>query len=174
MKKIILFAAILFSGFSIVKGQTSPTGTAKLTVNLKPVQSITVNGDVVIDYNNADDYANGKVSNSSTAINVVSAGGFMIRVQADDLGSGTNKIAASSIAVTATSAANGEGAIFDSKGTLAKGADKTALIQSTKGGVNKKYSVSYKGTGLNEYMQNYNANKNEVYTTTVTYTISAL
>ena len=174
MKKIILFAAILFSGFSVVKGQTSPTGTAKLTVNLKPVQSITVNGDVVIDYNNANDYANGKESNSSTSLNVVSAGGFMIRVQAEDLGSGTNKIASSSIAVIATAVANGEGATFDAKGTLAKGVDKKALIQSTKGGVNKKYSVSYKGTGLNEYMQNYNANKNEVYTTTVTYTISAL
>ena len=177
MKKFILFAAVLFSAVTLVNAQTSNSGTAKLTVNLHAVQSITVGGEVVIDYTAANDYLNGKESNTSTELSVVSAGGFVIRVQAEDLTDGTsltNKIEASTIAVTAIAGDNGADATFDTNGTLAKGDTKTPLISSLKGGVDKKYSVSYKGTGANKYMENYNAGDGEIqsYSTTVTYTIA--
>lgn len=176
MKKIILFAAVLFSAVTMVNAQpveTSDSGTANLTIKLNAVQSITVSGDVVIDYTTADDYANGKESTEFTTLSVVSAGGFAIRVEADDLSNGTTTMPAKNIKVTAAELDNGEGATFDENGTLVKGETKTALISSTKGGVNKQYTVKYKGDGGNEYMENYNAGGTQTYTTTVTYTIAA-
>lgn len=173
MKKIILFAAILFSAVTVANAQTSKQGTAKLTINLQAVQSITVGGDVVIDYTAADDYLNGKESEQVTTLSVVSAGGFAIRVDADDLTNGTSTMAAKNIKVTAAAVGDAAGATFDANGTLIKATAKQALIESPKGGVNKQYTVKYKGDGGNEYMENYNAGGTQSYTTIVTYTISA-
>ena len=177
MKKVILFAAILFSSISIMSVQaqttTSDEGQAKLTLNLSAVQSIKVGGDVVIDYTTADDYKNGKGSTDVTTLTVVSAGGYIITAQAEDLKDATNStspvIESSTIEVTATgiSGATGAGA-----GTLEQDAAKAALITSTQGGVDLQYTVSYKGTGSNEYMKNYNGGGRN-YTTTVLYTIAA-
>ena len=173
MKKLILFAAILFSAFSVANAQSNK-GTATLTVNLSPVQSISVTGDVVIEYTSAEDYSKGKGSTDVTTLNVVSAGGFAISVQADDLTGGAEDIPASSIAVTAIAGDNGSGS-YTPNVTLGKVATgtKAPLITSTEGGVNKQYKVSYKGTGANKYMKNYNAGGTQSYTTTVTYTIAA-
>lgn len=173
MKKILLFAAILFSTISIVSAQTSKEGTAKLTINLQPVQAITVSGDVVIDYTSADDYLNGKQSDQVTTLSVVSAGGFAIRVEAKDLTNGTSTMSANKIKVSAQALDNGAEATFDANGTLVESQAKKALITSAKGGVSKKYTVKYKGDGGNEYIENYNAGGNQSYTTTVTYTIAA-
>ncbi len=171
MKKIILFAAVLFSVITMVNAQDS--GTANLTIKLNAIQSITVGGDVVIDYTSADDYANGKESDDFTTLSVISAGGFAIRVGAEDLTNGTSTMAAKNIKVTAAAIGDATGATFDANGTLVKAAAKKALIESTIGGVNKKYTVKYKGDGGNEYMENYNAGGTQEYTTTVTYTITA-
>ena len=174
MKKIILFAAILFSAVSVMNVQAqAKSGEAQLTLNLSAVQSIVVGGDVVIDYTTADDYTNGKGSTQVTTLTVVSAGGYAITAQAEDLKDATNTtspvIAASTIAVTATNVGSATGA---GSGTLEKGASKAALVTSTQGGVGLKYTVSYKGTGSNEYMKNYNGGGRQ-YKTTVVYTISA-
>lgn len=170
MKNLILITAILIAGFSVVKAQTSDEGTALLTVNLRAVQSITVSGDVVIDYKTANDYVNGAMGDQETTLNVVSAGGFVIRVHAADLENGSNVIPASSIAVTA----KGDDASFDNNGTLDKVEDKTPLIKSPKGGVNKIFKVSYKGDNKNAYMENYNAEGGDKpFITTVYYTIAA-
>lgn len=156
----------------------SAKGSATLTVKLDAVQSISVDGDVVIHYTSADDYANGKGSEDVTTLNVVSAGGFAISVQADDLTGGAKDIPASTIAVTAEAGSNGSGT-YAPNITLAKVATgtKAPLITSKEGGVDKQYKVSYRGTGSNEYMKNYNADNAEkgtqVYTTTVYYTIAA-
>ena len=181
MKKLILFAALLFTATSAVQVQAkSPVaGEAQLTLNLNAVQSINVSGNVVINYDTADDYLNGKGSTDVTTVTVVSAGGFVVRVEAEDLkGGGAKDIAASSIKVTAVGGANSANSTFDTTGTLAKvgTGTKTPLISATKGGVNKVYSVSYKGADTNKYMENFNdagAGATQSYTTTVTYTISA-
>ena len=144
---------------------------------MKAVQSIKVTGNVVINYETADDYLNGKGSTDVTTVTVVSAGGFVVRVEAEDLkGGGAKDIAASSIKVTAAVGSNGDNTTFDATGTLVKGATKTPLISATKGGVNKVYTVSYKGADANKYMENFNnagEGATQKYTTTVTYTISA-
>ena len=182
MKKVILFAAILFSATSIlnVQAQEVKTGTAQLTLNLSAVQSIKVDGDVVINYTTADDYLNGKDSGEQgTTLTVVSAGGFVVRVEADDLtGGGNTPIEASSIKVTAAEVSNEGNTSYDSEGTLAKvGAGaKIPLISATQGGVDKVYKVTYEGADANKYMENFNnagEGATQSYTTTVTYTIAA-
>lgn len=180
MKKIILFAAIFFSAVSVANAQTSTSnkGTATLTVNLQAVQSITVAGDVEIDYLTADDYAKGKEGEKKTELSVVAAGGFTVSVQAtDDLkdaNNSANVIAASSISVLASAKSNGDGFTPNANITLSKDA-KRALFSSTIGGVDKKYNVSYTGKDANEYMKNYNAGEGnpQAYSTTITYTIAA-
>lgn len=181
MKKVILFAAVLFSAFLIVKVQAqSKTGEAQLTLNLKAVQSIKVSGNVVINYETAADYLNGKDSELQvTTLTVVSAGGFVIRVDADDLtGGGDTPIEASSIKVTAAGVSNHGNTTYHAEGTLAKigTGTKVPLINATKGGVDKVYKVTYKGADANKYMENFNnagEGASQSYTTTVTYTISA-
>ena len=177
MKKTTLFIAILFSAVSMVMSQGNVPaikGTASLTLNLNPVLSINVNGDVVIDYLTAEDYQNGKSSELQvTTVTVASQGAFVVRVQAEDLSSGTNTIAASSIKVSAEAVSSNDVAVFDSEGTLEMGEGKKPLIQSTVGGIGKTYKVTYKGAGANEYMENLNSEGSQSYTTTVVYTISA-
>lgn len=181
MKKVILFAAILFSFISIVnvQAQDVKTGTANLTLNLKAVQHINVSGNVTINYESADNYQNGVTSDDVTTLTVVSAGGFAIRVEAEDLklGSTDKTIAASTIKVSAEAASANDNDAFDSGATLAKGGEtKTALISSTIGGSNKIYTVSYTGDDNNAYLERYNSadqEETQTYTTVVTYTISA-
>ena len=175
MKKLILFATILFSAISAVQvqAQSGNTGEAQLTLNLKAVQSIQVTGDVVIDYESIADYSGGKEVKNATTLTVVSAGGFAIKAEADDLVDGAYTIGANTIEVTAEGLDNASGATYTTTTLEKVAAGKTALISSTVGGVNKKYAVSYKGAGDNEYMERYNEGGRE-YKTTVIYTISAL
>ena len=174
MKKLILFAAILFAGVSVVKAEgPANNGEVNLTVHLSAVQSIQVSGDVTIDYESIADYSGGKEVKNATTLTVVSAGGFAIKAEANDLVDGSYTIGANTIEVTAEGVDNSAGATYTTT-TLEKVATgKTALISSTVGGVNKKYAVSYKGAGGNDYLERYNEGGRQ-YKTTVTYTISAL
>ena len=181
MKKVILFAAVLFTSLSVmsVQAQDAKIGTADLTLNLKAVQHINVSGHVTINYESAGDYQSGVTSDDVTTLTVVSAGGFAIRVEAEDLklGSTDKTIAASTIKVLATAEVANSNDAFDSSATLVKGGEaKTALISSTIGGSNKIYTVSYTGADNNAYLERYNSadqEKTQTYTTVVTYTISA-
>ena len=92
---------------------------------------------------------------------------------AEDLKDGSYTIASSTIAVKAEGAGNADGATYATDATLEKaGEGKAALITSTQGGVDKKYSVTYEGSGSNEYMKNYNEGGRN-YETTVIFTVSA-
>ena len=175
MKKLILFAALLFTATSIVEvqAQTPVTGEAQLTLNLNAVQSIQVSGDVVIDYESIADYSGGKEVKNATTLTVVSAGGFAIKAEANDLIDGSYTIGANTIEVTAEGVDNAAGATYATSTLKKMTSGKTALISSTVGGVNKKYAVSYKGAGGNDYLERYNEGGRQ-YKTTVTYTISAL
>lgn len=181
MKKVILFAAVLFTSLSVmsVQAQDAKIGTADLTLNLKAVQHINVSGNVTINYDSAGDYQSGVTSDDVTTLTVVSAGGFAIRVEAEDLKiAATDKtIAASTIKVSAKAVSANDNDTFHSNATLVKGGEtKTALISSTIGGSNKVYNVSYTGADNNAYLERYNSADEEgqqSYTTVVTYTISA-
>ena len=178
MKKVILFAAILFSSFSImiVQAQTSTSdqGEATLTLNLSAVQSIVVEGDVIINYETIGDYADGKEGDKSTKLTITSAGGFVVKAEAEtDLTDGDKIISVNTISMTAKGIDNATNSTYAEGATLGKVGDaKPAIITSPNGGADKQYSVSYKGKGSNAYLENYDQG-GRTYTTTVVYTVSA-
>lgn len=113
MRKIILFAAILFASVSLVSAEGTPpaadpdagtgTGTIKtgdinLTLNLNPFQSIEIGGthdggsggtgsagsNVVLNYVSADDYKNGVSTTMNDHITVVAAGQYAVYAEAKE------------------------------------------------------------------------------------------
>ena len=184
MKKVILFAAVLFSSISIMNIQAegaSKEGQATLTLNLKAVQSIVVKNGVVIDYLTADDYANGKGSDQRTTLEITSAGNYAVSVKAADLTGPGDDIKANTIKIATelTSADHEDGSISKDIETTNLTLDNSGveLINSDTGGTGIVYKVSYKGKGANEYYKNYNsangASEIQSYTTDVMYEITA-
>ena len=184
MKKIILFAAILFTGISVVKAQNEVRSSSNLTLKLSPVQSITVvkNDGDLLEYKSVADYSgDGVESTGKTTINVSSAGGYTVRVSADQFtttNGGTLDLG--TINVTAT-ALDGKATGTPQAATLVQAVATNPLIGSTlivgaSGGLDMKYNIKFKGAGDNAYLDVYNQGANNVtqeYTTTVYYTIAA-
>lgn len=199
MKKVILFAAILFSSVALVNAQAadpgagsgSDTGTGEtigqvtLNVHLNPIQTITIGGtgedgnptqDVVdLKYTTDKDYKQGVKSNKfKDHITVVSTGKFAVKVRAEDLttASGTRTITANTIALDAFAGNNFTGAVAN-KDVVLQNTD-VVLAYSNTGATNKSFDVTYKGSGNDVYTDNYIFDETEtVYTTTLTYSIEA-
>ena len=183
MKKIILFAAILFSGISVAQAQVpATTAQATLNVNLTNIQSIEVsnNATINLNYTKLADYTSGINSGVlADHLTVSSSGGFIVNVKAADLTTtavGTQKkiIEANTIQIEAVKGTLGLEAGYKGKFALAN-ADQ-ALLTSIKGGIAKKINVTYFGSGGDAYVDNFTGGKDgktAVYTTTVMYSIVA-
>ena len=184
MKKIILFTAILFAGISMATAQNEVRSQSNLTLKLSPVQSISVvtNEGAFIEYKSIADYSgDGVESTGNTTINVASAGGYTVRVSADEFtttNGGTLSLGTINVIATAKDAkATGT----PHAATLVQTVTANPLIGSTlivggAGGVDMRYDIKFKGAGDNAYLDVYNQGTNNVtqeYTTTVYYTISA-
>lgn len=170
MKKFI-FTALSLVGFSALNAQT-----VTLNVRLKPIQTLIVNTaqkTVNLDYTTRDDYANGVTSNNADHLTIYSTGGFQVKVKSagSALQNGTKTIQANTIQVKASAGTDPvNGAQYSALAPLS--ATETTLVTSTVGGVDKKISVDYKGSGANTYLDNYVAGQNpSIYTTELTYTI---
>jgi len=170
MKKIIL-ASFLMLSFVAVKAQN-----VKLNVNLKPIQTLVVNNaQKVVDltYTTTDDYKNGVSSTNADHLNVYSTGGFQVKVKSANatMQNGGKNIDVNTIQIKATAGSDAiTGAQYTQNVQLSN--TETTLVTSTKGGVDKKISIEYKGAGANAYIDNYIAGQNPtVYTTELTYTI---
>lgn len=170
MKKIIL-ASFLMLSFVAVKAQN-----VKLNVNLKPIQTLVVNNaQKVVDltYTTADDYKNGVSSTNTDHLNIYSTGGFQVKVKSANatMQNGGKNIDVNTIQIKATAGSDAvNGAQYSQNVQLSN--TETTLVTSTKGGVDKKISIEYKGAGANAYIDNYIAGQNPtVYTTELTYTI---
>ncbi len=170
MKKNILTALSLI-GFSVLGAQT-----VTLNVRLKPIQTLIVNTaqkTVNLDYTTRDDYANGVTSTNADHLTIYSTGGFQVKVKSagSALQNGTKTIQANTIQVKASAGTDPvSGAQYSALAPLS--ATETTLVTSTVGGVDKKISVDYKGSGANTYLDNYVAGQNpSIYTTELTYTI---
>ena len=180
MKKLAFFLTIfctLTSGLAIAQTKTA---TAKLNVELRPIQTIVIGGDNTVNlvYKTKEDYYNGVTANMNDHLIVYSTGGFAVKVKSDDKNlvftkdGKTNTIAVNTINLVATLGKGNESESTFSAVTLDK-SDKN-LISSTVGGTNLKFNVAYSGKGGNAYVNKYNNVENPtVYTTTVTYTIEA-
>ena len=181
MKKLILFAAILFVGVSLMKAETPKKST--LTVKLKPFQELIVTGNSVIEYNEKNHYTAGtsveETGAERTVVTVSSAGGFAVSVTADDLieeGRTDNVLPAEHILVTAT-AQDGAIANKNSESTLANLKSAATLISTENGGLDMIYNLAFRATGGEFFRTAYDKGSTntaeQVYTTTITYTIAA-
>ncbi len=170
MKKFI-FTALTLVGFAAANAQT-----VTLNVRLKPIQTLIVNTaqkTVNLDYTTRDDYANGVTSSNADHLTIYSTGGFQVKVKSATaaLQNGSKSIQANTIQVKASAGTDPvNGAQYAALTPLS--ATETTLVTSSVGGVDKKISIDYKGSGANAYLDNYVANQNpSVYTTELTYTI---
>lgn len=180
MKKMLI-AAIAVLGITVTsQAQTTTT----LNVKLHPIQTLVVNpaqSQVDLNYSSTEDYLNGVVSTQEDHLKIYSTGGFQVKVR-----SASSNLESSSDAVTSTLAANtiqisasngtegiNEAEFFSTE--LQDNVDEGLIIKSLVGGVDKTFNVEYRGAGANQYVNLYNsAETPTVYSTVVTYTITAL
>ena len=183
MKKLILFAAILLAGISVVKAQSTGTQiestkeSVKLNVVLQPIQTLTLSSsaDITLTYAEEDDYSTGVTSGVITDHVVVSStGAFSLDVSATEFDMGTNtrgQLDLSSVKLNAT-----KGGTYGLDATAVRSGVELstggkALVVSNKGGFGQKISVEY--VGGTEYRDFYQEGLNNTFTTTVTYSLYA-
>lgn len=190
MKKRFLGLALVLTAFA-ANAQTAFSANAQadtdqvaLNVKLYPIQTIVVNAaNVDLEYKTKDDYANGVTVSQGDHLTVYSTGGFTVNVKSE-----TPTLTSLLPAAAAESISSSDILITSAAGTtnsLAGAAYKTEvpltttgaqLIQSTTGGVNRNFNVTYKAKGdLNNYVNKYfkDGNNPTVYTTNVIYEIVA-
>ncbi len=177
MKKLILFAAILFAGVSVVNGQSADDNTT-LNVKLSGLQAITVKSDqktVNLVYDTPDKYLQGVSSLNEDHLNVFSTGAFQVTVHSADLkrNGGSETIEASTIKIKAEVGSNNP-LTGQTMADIALANEPVNLISSEVGGFNKNFNITYTGKGEDAYRTDYIAGGENIYTTTVTYTITAL
>ena len=178
MKKIILTTAIILTAF--VGAFAQKTADANLSVTINPIQSIKVNGDGVnLNYASTEDYKNGVTEERQNHLTVYSTGAFQVKVKASNLettGAEKKTMDASGITVTAANGSLNPLANLTSSGAVALPTTEAATIfTSTQGGVDRNVNVTYKGAGGDAYINKYfKTGSDNVYKTTVTYSIEAM
>src|SRR5690554_35420 len=183
-KNILVLAALIFSSILNVNGLFAQTTTDNVTLNivLNPIQSIVVNPatdhkTVDLVYSTMKDYNDGVSKTKKKHLTVFSTGGFEVKVSSEEFSPSEagRKINASDVTVIAT---NVEGNNVDNTATSAVplGLTGGTLIASTEGGRDLEYNVTYNNElGNNDaYLNLYDKDKDNTFTTTVTYTIAAM
>ena len=184
MKKIILFAAILFSAVSVVKavepvGATPIEDKTILSVTLNPIQTITVNQKAVeLVYKTREDYNEGVTKKQEGHLTVYSTGGFSISVKSsldvlEGVDNAAKTIDSNTISVKASSGDNAKPLLSPQSVQLSK--QGSTLFSSITGGVDLTYNVDYTGAGVEKYFDKlFNQSSASVFKTEVTYTITPL
>ena len=186
MKKIILFAAILFAGVSVVKADEpaalSNSDNTTLNVKLNPIQTLFINPSqkiVDLEYKNVTDYKNGVSLDQKDHLTVYSTGAFAIKVNSSEndikRANGTETIKSSTLSVQASPGTNNPlQGIFQTATGVKLSTTATTLFSNGTGGVDLAFNVKYSGIGGDTYVNSYFNDENPtVYSTTVTYTIVA-
>lgn len=183
MKKLILFAAILFACGTVAKADDAGKHDVKIKLQLHPIMTIEVggdtggsddgeeglvNGEVLLNYNTDEDYTQGVSRRIGNHITVVSTQGYKVEVKAENamFGGGDGDLAVSNIKVEAFSGETGSGSInlSNTEQTLVS-SDNTTNIVTT-------FDVLYSGIG-NNTLANYIKNKEQTnYEVNVLYTIT--
>lgn len=180
MKKFLVAAIAVLGVTFTSQAQTTTT----LNVKLHPIQTLVVNpaqNQVDLNYQSTGDYLNGVSSTQEDHLKIYSTGGFQVKVKSasDNLESSSNAVtstlAANTIQISASNGSEGiTGAEFFST-ELQDNVNEGLIIKSTVGGVDKTFNVQYQGAGGDQYVNLYNSAENPtVYSTVVTYTITAL
>lgn len=185
MKKIILFAAILFATSSIINAQTEGLSETEskteaktdLTVTLNPIQIITINETGVdLAYVTKKDYEDGVTAKKTNHLSIYSTGGFSVNVKsATDNLIGVDKADKSIPSNTISLTASETGKAILSPASVALSQNGSTLFSSMTGGSDLSYNVNYTGAKLNNYFGKlFNQAKPSVFKTEVTYTITPL
>ena len=193
MKKLILFAAILFAGMSFANAQSqnvkreiaetphktitkgvSTTSSTKLHVTLNPILSISVNtSDINLQYTTVEDYQKGvRTGFIGNHLNVYSTGGFDVAVKYENPSSEdgpmgeTNDLFKSIQLVTVDKDAAQQSAKFLTR-------NDQSIIKSNIGAMNLMYNIDYRGKGIEEYVNYIKKGEKRIFTAEVVYTITA-
>ena len=170
MKTILLLITCMIT--TIIHAQEQDNVT--LNVRLYPIQSLVVNNSQIVvnlDYKSKDDYRIGVFENQIDHLSIFSTGGFEISVKSStpNLTNGAKTIPVSDILLTASDGSNAlDNAVYIP--TNLSNIEST-LITSEKGGVDKTFSIEYKAKGDYEYINLYDHNSTNIFTTVVTYSI---
>jgi len=178
MKKIILTsAAVLTAAAAFAQTSSTPlveilkeSDETKLQVELTSIQTIEVaNKPVVLSYKTKEDYMSGVSTTETDHLRIFSTGGFTVKVGAkgDLIGNEGKTIEAEGISVRLGSA------ISSVPTDVFLKTDPQVLFTSDKGAANEKFSVIYKGAGHGAYLDSYKDGQDNIYETTVTYSIEA-
>lgn len=191
MKKVILFAAILFAGVSVVKaqitghdasahtpvteGSSKKTDKTSLTVTLNPIHSILVNTtNVNLVYTTVSDYENGvKTDYIADHLNVYSTGAYSVGVKYQIISDTSEKTTTESMFNTIEIEALGKDDVAQQGAKSLKQTDQT-IISSTKGGINMMFKVDYRGKGSDAYLNFIDKGLVRTYVADVVYTLTAL
>ena len=185
-KLLMLLAAVLLTvGATNVYAQERSgdaiNGSVTLNIKLHQIQSLVVNhGKVELVYDTKDAYNKGVSSKQGDHLTVFSTGGFkVIASTTTDLVNGDNSIESADIKLIASVGSENKLGAEVAK-TIEKLTSNTGevnghtLIESDKGGRDLKFNVEYSAQGEDAYINKYVKGENPtVYTTTVTYTITA-
>jgi len=180
-KNILVLVALIFSSILNVNKlfAQEPTSTDNVTLNivLHEIQSIVVNKDkdhktVNLEYKTMQDYQDGVSEERKKHLTVFSTGGFEVKVSSGEFtpSEAGRSISASDVTVQATNAA--KGTVYDA---VPLGSAQT-LIASEVGGRDLEYNVTYnnKAAKGDKYINLYEKDGTNTFTTTVTYTIAAM
>ena len=164
-----LLIVALFSVNSVMAEGPAKSGQTTVTINLKPMQAITVNqSNVLLEYATINDYSNGVDTTMTNHLTVYSVGGFIVNVKSDGhFTNGNNFIPAEDVIITAIPAEGSPGTFSP----VELSTTAAALITSTTtGGFNKSYDVNYSNKLAGEAFA-YAGKEGGTYTAVVTYNI---
>lgn len=171
MKHIILTLTILISTIGGLYAQTSANTTLNLKINA--FQSISVMGDINLEYRSINDFSTGVETTMQDHLQVFSTGGFSVYVKAaSNLINGTETIEAEKIKITASkgSVATLPSVVFTPVNL--KTTPQT-IIKSADGAPTDNFNVTYKAIGDNGNVNKHKGGSTAVFTTTVVYSIEA-
>jgi len=191
-KKALIFLSTLILGFNLcvenLKAQSgaSASDQVKLNIVLRPIQTIVVNysHDIVdLEYSNKDIYKSGAIKELSNHLSIFSTGGFEVYVKSDKESfkrvGGNEFLALSDMSIIASNGSKTN--LSESFKTVTLSTTATNLIESTKGGRDLQYNVTYNNSagGNDKYLNEYkyiataDTEGDAVFTTDITYTIIA-
>jgi len=172
---LVIISSIL--GVSAVYS-AGPANTADVTLNIKlnPIQTITVNHAVVnIEYKLEEHYKTGLISDQKDHLTLFSTGAFQVNVSSDIHLKNSAEVTIDATDVTVTATNGTDNSLENSVGAVPLGGDEV-LITSATGGRDLNYDVTYNNkTGTEDkYLNLYDKDENNIFTTKVTYTIVAI
>jgi len=179
MKKLFIIAVVLITGITAnkVSAQTTLSATgalpATLTLTLNPALSITVmTPDVGLNFETSADYLDGVKTTQSDHLTFASTSGFSITAKADgNLKGGTGgEIPINTVTITPTDGTKKAGGTVTSQRLLATPVTIYTSGSKTTGGTTEaSLDMDYKASGGTDYL-----NRTGTFTSTITYTITAL